>query len=199
MFKLPGRHLAWFYTLLCTFVEILEALAQWGRPGATMLWCLASHAPPCSLALRGDSAQLAAHSLSLPALPAQTQAQSLRKQHSRQRARRRRARSCQAAVLSDAATEENAVLDLRPGGSGNGAAEAAAPPHAHPGPVVSPEELVLEPGEVSWVDRAGRSSPGDVFRCPSCTEAACQVRTVRLLLPLAGRVGELWQALALCL
>jgi len=161
-----------------------------------MPWHLASHAPPCSLALRGDSAHLTAHSRPLPAQP---QAQSLRKQHCRWRARRRRARSCQAAVLSDAATEENAVLDLRPGDSGNGAAVAAAAPHAHPGPAVSPEELVLEPGEVSWVDRAGRSSPGDVFRCPSCTETACQVRTVRLLLSLAGRRVELWQAFALCL
>ena len=161
-----------------------------------MPWWAASHAPPCSLALRGDCAHLTAHSLPLLAQP---QAQSLQKQHSRWRARRRRARSCQAAVLSDAATEENAVLDLRPGGCGNGAAVAAAPPHAHPGAAVSPEELVLEPGELSWVDRAGRSSPGDVFRCPSCTEAACQVRRMRLLSFVSRQWVKLWQAFALCL
>ncbi len=161
-----------------------------------MPWWAASHAPPCSLALRGDCAHLTAHSLPLLAQP---QAQSLQKQHSRWRARRRRARSCQAAVLSDASTEENAVLDLRPGGCGNGAAVAAAPPHAHPGAAVSPEELVLEPGELSWVDRAGRSSPGDVFRCPSCTEAACQVRRMRLLLFVSRQRVKLWQAFALCL
>ncbi len=91
------------------------------------------------------------------------------------------------------------MLDLRPGGCGNGAAVAAAPPHAHPGAAVSPEELVLEPGELSWVDRAGRSSPGDVFRCPSCTEAACQVRRMRLLSFVSRQWVKLWQAFALCL
>ncbi len=87
--------------------------------------------------------------------------------------------TCQAAVLSDAAThEESAPISARPDSFDAGAAAAAvaaAAPHARNRLVVSPDDLVLEPGELSVVDRPGCNSPADVFRCPSCTELACQV------------------------
>ena len=90
---------------------------------------------------------------------------------------RREVHTCQAAVLSDAAThEESAPVSARPGSVDAGAAAAAAAaPHARIRLVVSPDDLVLEPGELSVVDRPGCDSPADVFRCPSCTELACQV------------------------
>ena len=91
---------------------------------------------------------------------------------------RRETHTCQAAVLSDAAThEESAPTSARPGSFDAGAAAAAvaaAAPHARTR-LVSPDDLVLEPGELSMVDRPGCNSPADVFRCPSCMELACQV------------------------
>lgn len=39
----------------------------------------------------------------------------------------------------------------------------------------SPEELVLEPGEVSMIGRSSPLDPADVYRCPGCLEEACQV------------------------
>lgn len=39
----------------------------------------------------------------------------------------------------------------------------------------SPEDLVLEPGECSQVDRSSPLDPADVYRCSGCLEEACQV------------------------
>ena len=41
--------------------------------------------------------------------------------------------------------------------------------------VFAPEDFKLEPGVHSHIDRQSPSSAEDVFRCSSCTEAACQV------------------------
>lgn len=37
-----------------------------------------------------------------------------------------------------------------------------------------PEDYTLEPGEVSVVDRDSAEHPSDVYRCPGCTQSACQ-------------------------
>ncbi len=39
----------------------------------------------------------------------------------------------------------------------------------------SPEDLVLEPGECSHIDRSSPLDSADVFRCSGCLEEACQV------------------------
>ena len=39
----------------------------------------------------------------------------------------------------------------------------------------SPEDLVLEPGECSRIDRSSPLDLADVFRCSGCLEEACQV------------------------
>ena len=42
--------------------------------------------------------------------------------------------------------------------------------------VCAPEDLVLESGELSTIDRTSSSChPADVFRCTGCSEAACKV------------------------
>ena len=39
----------------------------------------------------------------------------------------------------------------------------------------SPDDLVLEPGECSHIDRSSPLDPADVYRCSGCLEEACQV------------------------
>ena len=39
----------------------------------------------------------------------------------------------------------------------------------------SPEDLVLEPGECSQINRSSPLHPADVYRCSGCLEEACQV------------------------
>ena len=39
----------------------------------------------------------------------------------------------------------------------------------------SPEDLVLEPGELSHIDRSAPIDSADVFRCSGCLLEACQV------------------------
>lgn len=41
--------------------------------------------------------------------------------------------------------------------------------------VFAPEDFQLEAGVPCTIDRDSPASPLDVFRCPSCTEPACQV------------------------
>uniref|UniRef100_A0A061SL66 Threonine dehydratase n=1 Tax=Tetraselmis sp. GSL018 TaxID=582737 RepID=A0A061SL66_9CHLO len=41
-------------------------------------------------------------------------------------------------------------------------------------PLVKPEDLRLEPGTLSYVDREGSNLPQDVYRCPGCAAAECQ-------------------------
>lgn len=57
-----------------------------------------------------------------------------------------------------------------PSTAGNGAAAPSTPSQL----IYEPEDFQLPPGEVSRVDRVGKNSPADVFRCPGCTEPACQ-------------------------
>ena len=93
-----------------------------------------------------------------------------------QQSRKRQRFTYQAAVLSDAATEEAQQLDALLDSSGSAAAAAAtALSPASVGRIVSPDDLTLQPGELSRVDRTGACSAADVFRCASCTEPACQV------------------------
>ena len=49
-----------------------------------------------------------------------------------------------------------------------------------------PEDLVLDSGQVSAVDRGTAICPADVFRCAACTEAACQVTTLSHILQVHG-------------
>lgn len=58
------------------------------------------------------------------------------------------------------------------GGNGAGATGAAAPAAVKDS--YNPEEYVLPSGTVSPVDRVGKQDASDVFRCPGCTEPACQ-------------------------
>ena len=95
---------------------------------------------------------------------------------SRQQSRKRQRVAYQAAVLSDAATEEAQQLDALLDSSGSAAAAAAtALWPASVGRIVSPDDFTLQPGELSRVDRTSACSAEDVFRCASCTEPACQV------------------------
>ena len=97
-----------------------------------------------------------------------------------QQSRKRQRVTYQAAVLSDAATEEAQQLNALLDSSGSAAAAAAtALSPASVGRIVSPDDLTLQPGELSCVDRTGACSAADVFRCASCTEPACQVRPGR--------------------
>lgn len=99
---------------------------------------------------------------------------------SHQQSRKRQRVTYQAAVLSDAATEEAQQLDALLDSSGSAAAAAAtALSPASVGRIVSPDDLTLQPGELSRVDRTGACSAADVFRCASCTEPACQVPPCR--------------------
>ncbi len=65
----------------------------------------------------------------------------------------------------------------------NGAQNAAANGSngAHMPELVSPEDLVLEPGELSHIARSSTLDPADVFRCSGCLEEACQVCTAHLI------------------
>ena len=45
----------------------------------------------------------------------------------------------------------------------------------------SPEDLVLEPGECSYIDRSSPLDSADVFRCSGCLEEACQVKSAHSL------------------
>ena len=84
-----------------------------------------------------------------------------------------------------AATAEQADVDrlassqeaLVSGNGANGAHEAtlSASNGAHSPELCSPEDLVLEPGELSHIDRSSPLDPADVFRCSGCLEEACQV------------------------
>ena len=46
---------------------------------------------------------------------------------------------------------------------------------AHAPELCSPEDLVLEPGELSQIDRSHPLDSADVFRCSGCLLEACQV------------------------
>ena len=46
---------------------------------------------------------------------------------------------------------------------------------AHAPELCSPEDLVLEPGELSHIDRSRPLDAADVFRCSGCLLEACQV------------------------
>lgn len=46
--------------------------------------------------------------------------------------------------------------------------------HAAPPPVYVPEDFVLEPGQLCPIDRVGKGSANDVFRCAGCTRPECQ-------------------------
>lgn len=62
--------------------------------------------------------------------------------------------------------------------SGNGAsshAESVEGNRAHSELVRAPEDLLLEPGELSTISRSSEQHPADVFRCTGCSEPACQV------------------------
>ena len=48
---------------------------------------------------------------------------------------------------------------------------------AHAPELCSPEDLVLEPGELSHIDRNCPLDSDDVFRCSGCLQEACQVRS----------------------
>lgn len=95
-------------------------------------------------------------------------------------------RRCQAseAAVREAATDPATLNSLD---SNNGLLQAAEPaqqeafepPHINADRtgrlVFAPEDFKLEPGAYSQIDRLSPASPEDVFRCNSCTEAACQV------------------------
>jgi hypothetical protein len=46
--------------------------------------------------------------------------------------------------------------------------------------VYMPDDLRLEPGEVSIVNRKASDSAEDIFRCTGCKDAACQVRNASI-------------------
>jgi hypothetical protein len=52
-----------------------------------------------------------------------------------------------------------------------------------------PEDFELEEGAVSNVNRSSPMSPDDVFRCPGCTKADCQVRSGHSTLVSAAALG----------
>ena len=58
---------------------------------------------------------------------------------------------------------------------------------AHAPEVFSPEDLVLEPGELSHIDRSRALDSADVFRCSGCLQEACQVCPESCLSPLFPR------------
>ena len=66
----------------------------------------------------------------------------------------------------------------------NGAQNAAANGSngAHMPELVSPEDLVLEPGELSHIARCNPLNLADVFRCSGCLKEACQVCTAHLFM-----------------
>lgn len=74
----------------------------------------------------------------------------------------------------------SAVQEVPVAESNNGNGTHAAVPVVEAAPAAShllcaPEDFKLPPGKLSKVDRMGKSSAADVFRCVGCTEAACQV------------------------
>lgn len=61
--------------------------------------------------------------------------------------------------------------------AGSNGANGSVARNARPAPpkdAYVPDDFVLAPGEVSHVDRVSSPPPGEVFRCPGCTEPACQ-------------------------
>ena len=145
----------------------------------SMRWCLGHSVPTdgnarhCTILPRGEASRRA-----LNGCPARLHPRTERSSGaaSHQQSRKRQRVKYQAAVLSDAATEEAEQLGALLDSSGSAAAAAAtALSPASVGRVVSPDDFTLEPGELSRVDRTGACSTEDVFRCASCTEPACQV------------------------
>jgi hypothetical protein len=97
-----------------------------------------------------------------------------------------RARAAPSGELQEAAaTAEQADADRLASSqeafvSGNGAhgaheATLSVSNGAHSPELCSPEDLVLEPGDLSHIDRSSPLDPADVFRCSGCLEEACQV------------------------
>lgn len=63
---------------------------------------------------------------------------------------------------------------------------------AHAPKLCSPEDLVLEPGELSHIDRSRPLDPADVFRCSGCLQEACQVRPADSFLELYRNTSASW-------
>jgi hypothetical protein len=102
---------------------------------------------------------------------------------SRRRRESRHALELHAAVAGDG--HQQTLDPAAEGINGNGMSpaeaaallsEAAVPPLTEQPLFVSPEDFTLPPGELSTIDRTSPPSTQDVFRCPGCTEPACQVR-----------------------
>ena len=85
---------------------------------------------------------------------------------------------------STAARESSGQSDTNGAGNGEASIGKGSLQHAEvlesssaSGQLVrAPEDLTLEPGSLSSIDRGGSCHPADVFRCTGCTEPACQVR-----------------------
>ncbi len=61
------------------------------------------------------------------------------------------------------------------GSNGTHADAGSSSNGAHAPELCSPEDLVLEPGELSHIDRSRPLDAADVFRCSGCLLEACQV------------------------
>jgi hypothetical protein len=76
------------------------------------------------------------------------------------------------------AAAQEVVPDAAAGGSPDRSTTAslASLEELHP-LTFAPEDFELPPGQLSTVDRTSALSQDDVFRCPGCTKAECQVST----------------------
>ncbi len=108
--------------------------------------------------------------INMQGCPASTSSSSSSQGTSSQHAARQRPAALQAA--------SSELLDLEPSISGNGSdGSLMGSLDAAPNPLVCmPEDFVLALGEVSSVNRTAAETVDDVFRCPGCTQPACQVR-----------------------
>lgn len=79
-------------------------------------------------------------------------------------------------LASQGANDSSGQAGLSPAEAKALTGEPAVPPAATQSLFVAPEDYVLPPGQLSTINHSAPTAPDDVFRCPGCTEAACQVR-----------------------
>jgi hypothetical protein len=135
--------------------------------------------PPSSLAAAPPRAAVAARSSTATgrpprALPASSAAQPFPPPLRRCRAALPRQR---ASIAEESAAQADGAEEAGRGSENGANIGNGAPPTASSVAWRKPEDLRLESGVLSTVDRQGLKLPEDVFRCVGCTLPECQVHS----------------------